>query len=120
MRKFLHLGYSAARIMGADYHGGSGGDRMSDKNKAWDRQTKPSKGQPHGWIQWKGTNVCMDIHCECGHHSHIDADFAYYVKCPACQKVYMVNGHVELVPLLPGEEPGMEPLMEEVNEDDEK
>jgi hypothetical protein len=57
------------------------------------------EGQPHGWVQWKGTDVCMDIHCECGHHSHIDAEFAYHVKCPKCKAVYSCNGHIELIKL---------------------
>ncbi len=57
------------------------------------------EGKPHGWIQWKGTDVCMDIHCECGCHSHIDVDFAYHVKCPECGAVYMCNGHIEFIKL---------------------
>lgn len=55
------------------------------------------QGLPHGWIQWKGTGVCMDIYCICGHHSHIDAEFAYHVKCPKCKRVYSCNGHIELI-----------------------
>jgi len=31
--------------------------------------------------------------------SHIDADFAYHVKCPKCGTVYMCNGHIELIEL---------------------
>ena len=57
------------------------------------------EGKPHGWIQWKGTDVCMDIYCKCGHHSHIDADFAYSVECPACGTCYHCNPHVELIEL---------------------
>lgn len=54
-------------------------------------------GKPHGWIQWKGTDVCMDVHCACGAHLHFDADFVYYVKCSHCKKVFMCNGHIELI-----------------------
>ena len=53
---------------------------------------------PHGWIQWKGTEVCMDIHCSCGVHSHIDDSFAYFVRCPGCKQVWQVGAHVKLVP----------------------
>ncbi len=53
--------------------------------------------QPHGWIQWKGTDACMDIHCKCGVLSHIDADFLYYVTCPNCDTIYYCNGHIELI-----------------------
>ncbi len=72
--------------------------KAKDKNHAWQIQEKYS-GQPHGWIQWKGTGVCMDIYCACGHYSHIDAEFAYHVECPKCHKVYMCNGHIELIEL---------------------
>ncbi len=43
---------------------------------------------PHAFVQWKGTDVCMDFHCECGTHCHFDGDFAYTVKCPTCLTVW--------------------------------
>ena len=43
---------------------------------------------PHAFIQWKGTDVCMDFHCECGAHCHFDGDFAYAVKCPHCNTIW--------------------------------
>ena len=63
------------------------------------RQTIPKEGMHHGWIQWKNTNVCMDIYCKCGYHSHIDSDFCYFVQCPKCKTIYRCNGHIELVEL---------------------
>lgn len=54
-------------------------------------------GEPHAWIQWKGTDVCMDVYCHCGAWFHVDAQFAYHVKCPACGAVYYCNGHIELI-----------------------
>ena len=78
---------------------------MSDTNKsipqgsATDRQTVPAKGQPHGWIQWKGTDVCMDLYCVCGVHGHLDSEFAYYVRCEGCGRAYLCNAHIELVPM---------------------
>lgn len=65
----------------------------------WDRQTLPAEGAPHGWIQWKGTKVCMDFHCSCGNEAHIDDEFVYYIKCDVCGQSYMANGHIEMVPL---------------------
>lgn len=44
--------------------------------------------EPSAWIQWKGTNVCMDFHCECGAFCHFDGDFAYTVKCPHCETIW--------------------------------
>jgi len=53
----------------------------------------------HGWIQWKGTQACVDIHCaKCGCHSHYDGDFMYFVKCPKCGQIYECNGYIELIP----------------------
>lgn len=52
---------------------------------------------PHGWVQWKGTDVCCDIRCTCGHLGHYDGDFMYYVRCPACKRVYYCNGHIQLI-----------------------
>lgn len=51
---------------------------------------------PFGWIQWKGTNVCMDLHCACGHHGHIDTEFAYFYRCPECDRLYAVGATVRL------------------------
>ena len=51
---------------------------------------------PYGWIQWKGTNVCVDIHCKCGKLCHFDGDFMYHIKCKHCGRVYECDGHIEL------------------------
>ena len=64
----------------------------------------PQGWKPHGWIQWQGTDVCMDIYCKCGYHSHIDAEFAFYVKCPYCGTVYECNGNIELIETVETEE----------------
>lgn len=50
---------------------------------------------PHGWIQFKGSNLCMDVHCVCGELTHIDADFLYHVKCGVCSRVYELSGFIE-------------------------
>lgn len=68
---------------------------MSNRHEVW-KQQENYEGKPHGWIQWKGTDVCMDIHCKCGKSSHIDETFVYNVKCPYCGRVYFCNGHIEL------------------------
>lgn len=54
---------------------------------------------PHIWVQWKNTELCADVHCACGHHSHIDANFAYALRCPECGQVYVVGTHVTLYPI---------------------
>lgn len=69
--------------------------KASNHDEAWEAQAIPDL--PRAWIQWKGTVVCMDIQCPCGHLGHVDAEFAYHVKCAACGKVYFCNGHIELI-----------------------
>lgn len=49
---------------------------------------------PHVFIQWKGTDVCFDITCECGWHGHFDGYFAYLVKCGRCERVWEMPWHV--------------------------
>lgn len=55
--------------------------------------------ESHGWIQWKGTDVCMDIHCKCGHFGHFDGDFFYNYVCPECGTHYAVGQNVKLIKL---------------------
>lgn len=57
------------------------------------------EGENYGWIQWKGTEVCIDIHCHCGHHGHFDGDFFYYYECPECKTKYAVGANIKLIPL---------------------
>lgn len=60
---------------------------------------------PHGWIQFKGTEICIDIRCKCGELSHYDGGFMYFIKCPHCGQVYEANGHIQLIPVEhPGED----------------
>jgi hypothetical protein len=54
-------------------------------------------GKPHGWVQWKGTNVCIEIHCKCGYHSHYDGYFAHHIQCPSCGTIYYLNPHIEMI-----------------------
>jgi hypothetical protein len=51
---------------------------------------------PNGHIQWKGTEVCMDLYCSCGKDSHIDASFAYHFRC-SCGKLWAISPYVKLV-----------------------
>ena len=32
-----------------------------------------------GRIQWKGTDICVDIHCVCGYLGHIDGEFLIHI-----------------------------------------
>jgi hypothetical protein len=47
------------------------------------------------FIQWKGTDVCMDLHCpKCGYHNHYDGFFGYAVECCKCKAVWKMNCYV--------------------------
>lgn len=59
--------------------------------------TKQITAGPHGWIQFKGTDLCIDIHCKCGAMTHFDGGFCYFIKCVVCGQVYELNGHIELI-----------------------
>lgn len=72
--------------------------KAKNRDEAWKIQ-ESYEGKPHGWVQWKGTDVCMDVHCKCGYLSHFDGDFAYFMECPKCHTVYMCSGHIEFIEL---------------------
>ena len=51
---------------------------------------------PRAWIQWKGTDACMDVYCRCGTHGHVDDEFAYFYLCPGCKQIWAVGSNVRL------------------------
>ena len=46
------------------------------------------------FIQWKGTNVCLDFDCPCGTSSHFDGWFAYALRCAACGSIFEMGTQV--------------------------
>jgi len=46
--------------------------------------------ETHAFIQWKGTNVCMDFWCDCGAQCHFDGYFAYAAACPHCKTIWQM------------------------------
>ena len=94
---------------------------MSDKipfDHGFIRSDSAEKRSPHAFVQWKGTDVCMDFYCDCGAHCHFDGNFAYAVKCPHCQTIWEMPcfvfprkaddqtypGHVEFAKMLEADE----------------
>ena len=59
---------------------------------------------PHGWVQWKGTEACVDLHCACGAHGHFDGMFMYRVRCKDCGRRYVVGQVVKLIEVTPENE----------------
>jgi hypothetical protein len=68
-----------------------------------ERDTQVAPGESHGWIQWKGTNVCIDLRCACGHHGHFDGEFFYSYECPACHRKFAVGMTIKLIEVPKGE-----------------
>lgn len=98
----------------------------SERIKQWpndlvdrESQLRP-KGEAYGSIQWKGTDVCIDIHCPCGAHSHIDAEFLYFFRCAKCYTAYAVGSTVRLFPLDSSHEQAGDPNMPTDEEYDER
>jgi hypothetical protein len=56
--------------------------------------TTPVGSDASMFIQWKGTDVCLDFHCPCGADGHFDGYFAYHLRCPACGAVYQLGTQV--------------------------
>lgn len=71
---------------------------MSDFYKQVYDQDNPET-ESGGWIQWKGTDVCVDLHCVCGAHGHVDGDFAYFLKCLKCGRIFATGQNIKLIEL---------------------
>lgn len=56
--------------------------------------TTPEGSEARMFIQWKGTDVCLDFYCPCGTHGHFDGYFAYAVRCPECGAVFEMGTQV--------------------------
>lgn len=50
----------------------------------------------NGFVQWKGTDVCLDFTCLCNTHLHFDGDFAYAIRCWHCQRVWELPAYIPL------------------------
>jgi len=71
--------------------------RWRDRRR-WKHHDLP-KETPHLFVQWKGTDICCDMHCVCGEQWHYDGYFAYAFECPACGTQYETPWNLELKPL---------------------
>ena len=61
-------------------------------------QYKSSLGkQPSAELQWKGTDVCMDLYCVCGEPTHLDCEFVYFFKCSKCGRIYEMDPTIKMI-----------------------
>lgn len=63
------------------------------KKQPPDVQVAPSA--PYSFMQWKGTDVCMDFHCLCGAHHHVDGMFVYAIRCMPCGRLYEMPWYIQ-------------------------
>ncbi len=56
----------------------------------------PEVETPEVFLQWKGTDVCLDFRCACGEGGHFDGYFAYHLRCTNCGRVYTMPSTVVL------------------------
>lgn len=75
------------------------------------------------FIQWQGTDVCLDFHCyNCNTSAHYDGYFAFALQCPSCGQIYETPSVIPLKkvekatsvqhPTESNKESGREPLSE--------
>ncbi len=83
---------------------------VMDPNSQW-MFARPETSETDMFIQWKGTDVCMDLQCPCGCSSHIHGYFANSVQCPECLSVYKLGCQV-IAKRVPGDKSSwVEPVM---------
>lgn len=51
---------------------------------------------PRSFIQWKGTDVCIDLWCTCGTRLHFDGSHLYAWKCPHCSACWQMADRVAM------------------------
>lgn len=76
----------------------------------FEEEQKKREGQPYGWLQFKGINICMDVHCTCGELVHVDGEFCYNVQCGECGARYELSGFIDLIPI-PADLPDPEQML---------
>jgi len=57
---------------------------MIEWNMTWAATVHVDGPPPYVFVQWKGTDVCLDFTCQCGYEGHFDGDFAYGLRCGSC------------------------------------
>lgn len=54
------------------------------------------RARPSNNVQWKGTDLCLDLYCDCGMSSHADGYSFSYVQCPGCDVIYKLQHNVPM------------------------
>lgn len=72
------------------------------------------------FIQWKGTDICMDFHCECGNDFHVDGYFVYSVLCKSCGTIWTMPTDIAPQKYDPVKHPWVEGRDHEIGDQDEE
>ena len=67
------------------------------------------------FLQYKGTDICLDFYCTCGAQGHFDGFFAHRLKCPKCNQEWVMPHNLVAHKPTPEDYPH-EPQMLEVDD----
>ena len=51
------------------------------------------------FIQWKSTDIMIEVYCPCGGGGYFSGWFMYFIKCTSCGQVYECGTSIELKPI---------------------
>lgn len=115
--------YALTRALGGDEFAESV-KRNHDEFMAWSERLASESvkangqdGTPRTFIQWKGTNICVDFECPCGRSAHMDTYFLYAVVCPDCGRRWELDPTLLVREVHEGEECQLDPIeLEDVHD----
>jgi len=53
------------------------------------------------FIQWKGTDLCMDYTLPCGCDDHVDGMFCYTIYCPTHNRAFDLDTRIRFIEIDP-------------------
>jgi hypothetical protein len=74
-------------------------EKLNEEITSWANPERPiyASDRTGGWLQWKGTDACIDLTCKaCGHDDHVDDEFLYFWRCPKCQIWWRLEPEITL------------------------
>jgi hypothetical protein len=61
----------------------------------------PASTRPDLFLQWKGTDACLDLYCACGQDLHFDGYFAHELTCGHCGQTWELPHKLAVTPVEP-------------------
>ncbi len=47
-------------------------------------------GRPNTYVQWQGSDLCLDFNCPCGNWGHLDVGFLFALRCASCGRSWRI------------------------------